>query len=246
MADAVSSDIDDLELEAVGYKREMPRQFSVWSLSALSFTLTCTWLGFGSAVGTGITEASGAGVIWTLPVAGFMTVVVSLGMAELSSAYPVAGAQYYWSYMVASEEYKPFAAFINGWLSVIGWWMGACSVSNIVASIVLSIAILWHPEYEYTHWQQYLVAVLFMWMAAGLNIFGHHVIPLFNKLISKHTISSPTLLAFLANVVCQATLPSSSFLPRPSSSLFAAATTMHRPPGCLAISARARAGPTKA
>lgn len=184
MADAVSSDIDDLELEAVGYKREMPRQFSVWSLSALSFTLTCTWLGFGSAVGTGITEASGAGVIWTLPVAGFMTVVVSLGMAELSSAYPVAGAQYYWSYMVASEEYKPFAAFINGWLSVIGWWMGACSVSNIVASIVLSIAILWHPEYEYTHWQQYLVAVLFMWMAAGLNIFGHHVIPLFNKLIS--------------------------------------------------------------
>jgi hypothetical protein len=34
-----------LELEAVGYKREMPRQFSLWSLGTLSFMLTCAWLG---------------------------------------------------------------------------------------------------------------------------------------------------------------------------------------------------------
>ena len=105
-------DIDDLELEAVGYQREMPRQFTVLSLGALSFTLTCTWLGVGSSIGIGITEGSAAGTIWALPIAGFMTVIVSLGMAELSSAYPVAGAQYYWSFMVAGDEYKPFAAYL--------------------------------------------------------------------------------------------------------------------------------------
>jgi choline transport protein len=33
-------------------------------------------------------------------------------MAELASAYLVAGAQYYWSFMVAREDYKPFAAFV--------------------------------------------------------------------------------------------------------------------------------------
>jgi amino acid permease len=89
-------DLDDLELEAVGYKREMPRQFSMLSLGALSFTLTCTWLGTGSSVGISLTEASSAGTLWTLPIAGIMTLIVSLGMAELASAYPVAGAQYYW------------------------------------------------------------------------------------------------------------------------------------------------------
>ncbi|KAL1895024.1 hypothetical protein Sste5346_005444 [Sporothrix stenoceras] len=178
------ADLDDLELEAVGYKREMPRQFSTLSLGALSFTLTCTWLGFGSSIGTGITEASSGGAIWTMPIVAVMTVILSLGMAELASAYPVAGAQYYWSYMVASGPYKPFAAYINGWMSVIGWWMGASSVSNFVASMVLSIASLWYPNYHYQHWQQWLLYVLLMWMAVSLNIFGHHIIPLFNKLIT--------------------------------------------------------------
>lgn len=200
MDDSVSANLDDLELEAVGYKREMPRQFSVWSLSALSFTLTCTWLGFGSAVGTGITEASGAGAIWSLAVAGLMTAVLSLGMAELASAYPVAGAQYYWSYMVASEPYKPFAAFVNGWLSVIGWWMAACSVSNFVASMILSIALLWHSGYEYHHRHHYLVAVLLMWMAVAVNIFGHHVIPMFNKLIG--ITSGPVLSECSRPILC--------------------------------------------
>jgi choline transport protein len=104
--------LDDLELEAVGYKREMPRQFSLTSLGALSFTLTCTWLGTGSSVGISLVEASSGGTLWGLPIAGVMTIIVSLGMAELASAYPVAGAQYYWSFMVAADDYKPFASFL--------------------------------------------------------------------------------------------------------------------------------------
>ena len=103
---------DDLELEAAGYKRTMPRRFSFWALAALAFDLTCTWLGTGSSVGIGLTEASSAGVLWSLVIAGIMTMIVSAGMAELASAYPVAGAQYYWSYMVASEKYKPFASYL--------------------------------------------------------------------------------------------------------------------------------------
>jgi choline transport protein len=105
-------EIDNGELEALGYKQEMPRQFSTLSLGALSFTLTCTWLGTGSSIGISLTEASSAGTIWSLPIAGFMTFIVTLGMAELASAYPVAGAQYYWSFMVAEEKWKPFSAYM--------------------------------------------------------------------------------------------------------------------------------------
>ena len=67
---ASSVDIDDLELEAVGYRRQMPRQFSVFSLMSLSFALTCTWSGTGASMGVSLTEASSAGTIWSLPVAG--------------------------------------------------------------------------------------------------------------------------------------------------------------------------------
>lgn len=90
----------------------MPRQFSFWSLGALSFTLTCTWIGTGASVGIALVEASGAGAFWSIVIAGFMTLVVSAGMAELASAFPAAGAQYCWSYMVASDRYKPFASYL--------------------------------------------------------------------------------------------------------------------------------------
>lgn len=115
MTQRISSDADKtdaLELEAAGYTQAMPRQFSIWSLGALSFTMTCTWLGSGASIGTGLAEASGAGALWSLLVAGVMTLLVSAGMAELASAYPVAGAQYYWSFMVAPEKYKPFASYM--------------------------------------------------------------------------------------------------------------------------------------
>ena len=37
---------DDAQLEASGYSREMPRQFSMFSLMALAYALICTWNGF--------------------------------------------------------------------------------------------------------------------------------------------------------------------------------------------------------
>jgi choline transport protein len=106
-------DIDDLELKAQGYDRAMPRRFSLLSLISMSYALLATWNGFGSAFGTGFTEASSAGSIWTLTIAGLMTAVTGIGMAELSSAYPVAGAQYYWSYVVATPEWGPFASYMS-------------------------------------------------------------------------------------------------------------------------------------
>jgi choline transport protein len=105
-------DLDDAELKAQGYSREMPRKFSTLSLMAMSYALLATWNGFGSAFGTGFTEASSAGSIWTLFIAALTTALTSLGMAELSSAYPVAGAQYYWSFVVSTDEWAPFASYL--------------------------------------------------------------------------------------------------------------------------------------
>lgn len=111
-------DIDDAELETAGYNRAMPRQFSTVSLMALSFNLSATWMGtiiistdlvpstlakltilvgIGTSMGIALAEASSAGTIWSLVVAGAFTAILSAGLAELASAYPIAGAQYYWA-----------------------------------------------------------------------------------------------------------------------------------------------------
>ncbi|KAK5122247.1 hypothetical protein LTR85_004157 [Meristemomyces frigidus] len=155
---------ESLELAALGYKQAMPRRFSLWSLAALAFDLTCTWLGVGSSLGISLTEASAAGTLWTIVVAGCMTMVIAAGMAELASAYPVAGAQ-------------------NGWISIIGWWLGAASVANFISAMILEIVQVWYPEFEVQHWQQYLIYVGITWIAVGINVFASRWIPLFNKMI---------------------------------------------------------------
>ncbi|RBR09356.1 uncharacterized protein FIESC28_09964 [Fusarium coffeatum] len=194
-----SANSDALELEAAGYQQAMPRRFSLWSLGALSFTLTCTWLGAGSSVGISLTEASSAGTLWSLPIAGVMTTIVSLGMAELASAYPVAGAQYYWSFMVAREDYKPFASYLNGWMSVIGWWLASSSVSNFVSSMILDIVGAWYPDWDQKRWHQYLIYVALIWIATTANILWSRWIPLFNKMVfflSILTLSATTITLF--------------------------------------------------
>ncbi|EYB29088.1 hypothetical protein FG05_11111 [Fusarium graminearum] len=195
-----SGNSDALELEAAGYQQAMPRRFSLWSLGALSFTLTCTWLGTGSSIGISLTEASSAGTLWSLPIAGVMTTIVSLGMAELASAYPVAGAQYYWSFMVARDDYKPFASYLNGWMSVIGWWLASSSVSNFVSSMILDIVSAWHPDWNQERWHQYLIYVALIWIATSANIFMSRWIPLFNKMVfvlSVLTLSATTITLFV-------------------------------------------------
>lgn len=172
---------DQEELEAVGYKQEMPRQFSAFGLMTLSFALSCTWNGVGSSLGTALIEGSTSGAIWSLPVAGLLTFITSAGMAELASAFPVAGAQYYWSFMVSSEQHRAFFAYLNGWLSVLGWWLASASVLNFAASMVLSCANLWYPAYVIQRYHQWLVYVLLTWLVAVVNIFGASVIPYVHK-----------------------------------------------------------------
>jgi choline transport protein len=84
---------------------------------SLSYALLATWNGFSGAFGTGFTEASTAGSIWTLFIAAATTAVTALGMAELSSAYPVAGAQYYWSYVVSDPQVGTFCFLFVGCFS---------------------------------------------------------------------------------------------------------------------------------
>ncbi|GJN65987.1 hypothetical protein PLICBS_000003 [Purpureocillium lilacinum] len=199
---AEMANIDEVELEAAGYVQAMPRQFSMWSLGALSFTLTCTWLGTGASLGIGIGEAGPAGALWSLVVAGVMTLVVSAGMAELASAYPVAGAQYYWSFMVASDKYKAFASYLNAWMSIIGWWLASGSVANFIASMLVEIASIWHPDFEPHQWQIYLIYVALIWLAAALNILGSRILPLYNQfvfMLSILTLGSTMIALFVVS-----------------------------------------------
>jgi choline transport protein len=65
--------------------------------------------------------------------------------------------------------------------------------------MILDIALLWHPDYEPQHWQQYLIYVALIWLSVAFNVFASGFIPLLNKLIfllSALTLSATTITLF--------------------------------------------------
>ncbi|KAF0328499.1 amino acid permease [Colletotrichum asianum] len=168
---------DDAELEASGYHREMPRQFSTFSLLALSYAVICTWNGFASAIGNGIKQGSSSGSIFMLFPAALFIGIVSLGMAELTSAFPVAGGQYYWAFILSPPKWGPFISYSTAVISVLGIWLGGASTCNFISGMVLSIVQFMDPDYSIDPWHKYLVYVAIMILGATINIVGARKLP---------------------------------------------------------------------
>ncbi|KAK4497422.1 hypothetical protein PRZ48_011873 [Zasmidium cellare] len=194
-------DPDDALLLAAGYKRTMPRRFTPLTLMSLSFTLTGTWLGTATSLGIALTEASSAGVLYSLVLAGVFTAILSYGMAELASAYPIAGAQYYWAFMVSDPSWAPFASYMAGWVNVVGWWMGQAATGSLLSGMLLAIAAFNRPGYEIEPWHQYLVFVGVVWLNVAWNTLGARMIPVWNKVLMFLSLAV-ILASFVTLLVC--------------------------------------------
>lgn len=77
-------------------------------------------------------------------------------------------------------------------MSIIGWWLASGSAANFIASMILTIATIWHPDYTPTNWHQWLVYTGLIWLAAALNILGSRWLPYFNKFIFLLSIGTLT------------------------------------------------------
>jgi choline transport protein len=69
----------------------------------------------------------------------------------------------------------------NGWLSILGWWLASGAACNFIASLILSIVVLWYPNYEIQNWQQWFVYIGVVWLAVALNTWGSQLLPLYNR-----------------------------------------------------------------
>lgn len=85
-------------------------------------------------------------------------------------------------------------------MSIIGWWLASGSIANFNSSMILEIVTVWHPDFKPQHWQQYLIYVGLIWLAAVLNVFGSRWLPHFNQLvflISVATFGATTITLFI-------------------------------------------------
>lgn len=122
-------------------------------------------------------------MFWAPIVAGLACLFISVGLAELASAFPSSGGQYHYMFMVSGPRYRALAAYIIGWLSVLSWLFASCSLFIYTAKFFLSLATFYNPGYTATQWQEWLIYVALIIICTLMLCLLPQLVYLWNSLI---------------------------------------------------------------
>jgi choline transport protein len=138
-------DSDARKLAEMGYTQDMKRNFSVWSVLGVGFSLTNSWFAISAALVTGISSGGPVLIVYGIVLVALISTCVGISLAELASAMPNAGGQYYWANELASKRYANFASYLTGWFAWAGSVFTSASVALAVGSACVGCYQLAHP-----------------------------------------------------------------------------------------------------
>lgn len=139
-------DQDAVRLAEMGYEQEMSRRFSPWSVLAVGFSLTNSWFGLSFSLATGINSGGPVVLVYGLMITATVSLAVAISLAEMASAYPNAGGQYFWAKMLAAPRYSAIASYLTGWFAFAGSIFTSASIALGMASGIVGLYQLTHPD----------------------------------------------------------------------------------------------------
>ncbi|EFQ92749.1 hypothetical protein PTT_10071 [Pyrenophora teres f. teres 0-1] len=147
-----------------------------------SFSIVTSWTALSGVLIIGVESGGPPVMIWGWLCACLVTLAIAYSMAEMCSAYPVAGGQYSWVAILAPTRWARSMSYLCGWFMLIGiTCMGA--VNNFVATnFILGTAQL---NYGFTieRWHTVLVAYLITLVATIFNIYLPHILNKLSKAV---------------------------------------------------------------
>ena len=135
-----------LTTSQVGHHEELRRNFSLWSVMGISFSLADSWFGISTALVTGINSGGPVQLIYGTILVSVVCTAIGACLGELASAMPNAGGQYYWTSRLASPRYARFTSYFTGWISWAGSLFTCASIALGVGNLVLGCIKLAHPD----------------------------------------------------------------------------------------------------
>ncbi|KAK9246128.1 Hnm1p [Lipomyces tetrasporus] len=174
---------DDIQLGQLGYKPELKRSFSLLSMIGFSFAILTCWTALGTTLSSAMLNGGPAALLWGWIGVCFFTVFVVLSMAEICSAFPVAGGQYSWVLLVT--EFKPWGrglSYATGWIQLAGLLCMGSTALFQVGTMIAGLAILNDDDgsYECKNWQVVLMCWATCVVCVLINMFGNHILNRFN------------------------------------------------------------------
>ena len=97
---------EDNALEKLGYQAQLKREFSLIGIVAFSFSIVTSWSALSGVLIIGAESGGPPVMVWSWIGICVVSLAVAYSMAEMCSAYPVAGGQYSWVAVFAPKSLR--------------------------------------------------------------------------------------------------------------------------------------------
>lgn len=121
---------EDVVLESFGYQQELKRSFGLLGMIGFSFSIVTSWTALGSVLIIGVESGGPPVMIFSWIGICIFSLAVAYSMAEICSAYPVAGGQYSWVAILAPPKIARGMSWVTGWFMITGMKPSLCSDST--------------------------------------------------------------------------------------------------------------------
>ncbi|KAH7090510.1 choline transport protein [Paraphoma chrysanthemicola] len=167
-----SVDPDALKLAEMGYTQDLSRNFSVWSVLGVGFSLTNSWFGISAALITGINSGGPILIIYGIILMALISTCVGISLSELASAFPNAGGQYFWANELAPKRFTNLASYLTGWLAWWGSMFTSASVALAMGSALVGCYQLSHPDFVIKTWHVFVAYQMANIFCFFFNCYG--------------------------------------------------------------------------
>ncbi|XXG97322.1 hypothetical protein Hte_003618 [Hypoxylon texense] len=178
---------DVQNLTILGYKPELRRNRSMFTLLFQSLAIAAIPYGFGGPL---ISAIYGGGQLpmflgWIVVL--ILSECIALSLSELASRYPTSAGPYYWSFQLASPRFRTGLSFITGWTWLIGNWTITLSVNFGFASMLAAAISLFEPDFAIEPWQLLLIFYALCVLTFFLVAFGNKLLPMVDTICAVFT-----------------------------------------------------------
>ncbi|TVY61355.1 Choline transport protein [Fusarium oxysporum f. sp. cubense] len=174
---------DKDQLERMGKKQVLRRNFGFMTILGFSCTILITWEAITVLFAQGLNNGGTAGVIYSFLVVWVGNFSVFATMCELVSMAPTSGGQYHWVAMMAPRSCSKFLSHLTGMLTVGGWQGSVSSSALLTGNMILGMATLNYPDFQPELWQGTLLFWAIFGFAVFINTLVSSVLPKFEGLI---------------------------------------------------------------
>ncbi|KAH7345016.1 amino acid/polyamine transporter I [Rhizoctonia solani] len=170
--DIQNDDVDTRKLVEMGYQPQLHRNFSIWSILGVGFSVTNSWWGISAGLVAGVNSGGPVLVIYGIILIALISTGVGISLAELASAMPNSGGQYYWTGQLASRKYAPILSFLTGSVGWAGAVFTSASVCLSLGSSLVGMYALGHPDMVIQPWMVFVAFQLVNLLTFILNCSG--------------------------------------------------------------------------